>query len=370
MGYNDFTALRQSLSDIEEKKIEIDGVLRILRMDVAKQKNLKEKKIPSLKLLKSQLQKEKLELTHNLALENQKLSSANDESIKLQSQSESYDVSNHVKNILSKQKHLNHTSKINRKVAGLKKDKLQFKLSMFFAVFFVVMLSALSYSVLGDLKEEKVYTCPDGITEVGYYELVNGVKDCPSGWDEEDSFWGTEDGQDAYSGLELFVAGGCFVTFVMIVASIPGGFVMSEFVFDKYAEKIATYCGSDDGLQAAEFSISSTPVLNKSKRLQEKCKELYPKISEHKETIERMGWRLETIKRSESKNVEDDRASEHEIVTITTQIPQHINDIRNNSTRIQQIFDGVKHLIPNSENVSLNSPNLEEILDEITDEIN
>ena len=51
-------------------------------------------------------------------------------------------------------------------------------------------------------------------------------------------------------------------------------------------------------------------------------------------------------------------------------IPQQINDIRNNSTRIEQIFDGVKHLIPNSETVSPNSSNLEEILDAITIEIN
>ena len=79
---------------------------------------------------------------------------------------------------------------------------------------------------------------------------------------------------------------------------------------------------------------------------------------------------LEEIKRIEGENVEFSRTIEQEIKDLVTQIPQQINDIRNKSTRIEQIFDGVKHLIPNSETVSPNSSNLDEILDAIAIEIN
>ena len=43
-------------------------------------------------------------------------------------------------------------------------------------------------------------------------------------------------------------------------------------------------------------------------------------------------------------NVELSRTIEQEIKDLVTQIPQQINDIRNNSTRIEQIFDGVQTL--------------------------
>ena len=51
MGYNDFTALRQSLADIEEIKLKIDKDLTILQSDVAKQNHLRDEEIPKLERL-------------------------------------------------------------------------------------------------------------------------------------------------------------------------------------------------------------------------------------------------------------------------------------------------------------------------------
>jgi hypothetical protein len=331
MGYNDFTALRQSLADIEETKLKIDEELITLKSDVANIKILKRRK--------SKLQKKKSKLTSDLALEKQKLVTANEELSKLQSQAENYDISNNVEIIRSELRALVASQVDDRQRYLRKVDKLKSKLSMFFTVFFTVSFVVMFL----------------GLWLWSVYVLSNGFGDFSEG------------GAAATIGAVLVVLPAIMLGYIGFMKGLD----MSDSIFERYSENIIGWMGHNpEHRQAVQLDLAASAVFYESERLHNKCKKAQEHCAEKKKSMQWPETELKEIKQIERKNIKSGRTIEQEIKDLVTQIPQQINDIRNNSTRIEQIFDGVKHLIPNSETVSLNSSNLDEILDAINIEIN
>lgn len=357
MGYNDFTALRQSLADIEEIKLKIDKDLTILQSDVAKQNHLRDEEIPKLERLIAIQKKRMPKLTQDLTLEHQKLVSANDELLKLRSQVDTYDSSKNVK-LLRLGAETKRRTELNRikndqyieDYIRKKIDKWQFWTSVFLAVSFVLILIPIIMFLYSMITVSVEYS------------------------EQSDSL--------IPQLFPLGVGAGMLVAIFLPLYAPKVGVVVAEFVFDlfndqfrskfnpSWAEMVEEEYTLDMTARMEEIQTRDAEVVKESDLLHKKCTDHESFITSLQLEINKMESELEERKRVEGENVEFSRTIEQEIKDLVTQIPQQINDIRNNSTRIEQIFDGVKHLIPNSETVSPNSSNLDEILDAIAIEIN
>ena len=229
MGYNDLVKLRGSLSDIEKTKIEIDEDIADLQYDTSILVENRDTRIPELK-------KYRTDLSDESPLLKQKIRDMEHEINTAKQEKQSFDISNNVMEIRNT---LVTITEGYESLWRLKYDKVErnkWIYGAFFAIIFGALLTYAAYQLVPS-PDDATHICPDGTTIVSHYQLMDGTRDCPGGWDEQDSFWDTDEGADAKNDDEVSQTMGWVVAIAVIIAGIVGGAFsgepVAEFIDDK-----------------------------------------------------------------------------------------------------------------------------------------
>ena len=229
MGYNDLVKLRGSLSDIEKTKIEIDEDIADLQYDTSILVENRDTRIPELKKYRTELSDESPLLKHKISDMEHEINTAKQEK-------QSFDISNNVMEIRNT---LATITEGYESLWRLKNDKIErnkWIYGAFFAIVFGALLTYAAYEFLPSL-DDTTHICPDGTTIVSHYQLMDGTRDCPGGWDEKDSMWDTDDGESERISDESNITFGWVISIAVIIAGIVGGAFSGEPVADFIDDK-------------------------------------------------------------------------------------------------------------------------------------
>jgi len=230
LGYNDLVKLRSSLSDIEKTKIEIDEDIADLQYDTSILVENRDMRIPELK-------KYSTELADKSPILKQKVRDMEHEINTAKQEKQSFDVSNDIMGIRDTIDTLKEGYDSLRSLHRAKIERNMWVYGASLAVILGVLFTYAAYEFVPS-PDDATHICPDGTTIVSHYQLMDGTRDCPGGWDEKDSFWDTDEGDDAKHSDMADEMMGWSVAIVIIIAGIVGGAVSgpatAEFIDDKY----------------------------------------------------------------------------------------------------------------------------------------
>jgi hypothetical protein len=365
LGYNDLVKLRSSLTDIEKNKVEIDQYLVDLQLDTSILVKNRDTRIPQLKKYRSELTNELPRLKQEI----QDIESAIDS---LKQEKQSFDESNKVMEIRDNIDSLNqkYDASIKSKIA--KEERTPWIVGAFFAVIVGVLLTYTA-SEFGPSLDDLTYTCPDGNTIVNYDKLMDGTNDCSGGWDEKDSLWDTENGYSTKTDAQFDHYFIWFFIIVIVIAGTAGG-AFAGFV-------LPIYLGSKFGLESttrAHRKLRDTEY--KHDQVLSKSDDLFKDRNNKKRQVDKLRSRVKTIdSKLEKLNALDKKSNlkeddsipylENEVEKQIISISERIDQVRSKSNKIVDTFNQIKHLIPNSDSVNPTSSDLEDILNEISNQV-
>ena len=385
--------LRRILTHLEKTKVEIDQDLFDLQCDTSILVENRDKRIPELK-------KYRTESIEELPILKQKIQDIEHEIDSLIQKKQSFDVTNNVMEIQDTVGTLTRECDSLLKLQRERSELNEVIYGALFAVICGVLLTYAAYNVISPV-DDKTYICPDGTTIVSYNQLMDGTNDCPEGWDEKNSFWGTEDGHSAKNRADGDNHVAWIFAILIIIAGVVGGATfgtpVAEFIEKKYGniygkKRSIAFAEKIDNERKHKRLLSKSDYLLEEKYKKEKQ---IAKLRSQAETIESNIEKLNSLEiKSHNLNVinkksrriknrkkpvvsrmrnlkEDDSIPylENEVDKQIISISERIDQVRSKSNKIVDTFNQLKHLIPNSDSVNPTSSDLEDILNEISKQV-
>jgi len=385
--------LRRILTHLEKTKVEIDQDLFDLQCDTSILVENRDKRIPELK-------KYRTESMEELPILKQKIQDIEHEIDSLIQKKQSFDVTNNVMEIQDTVGTLTRECDSLLKLQRERSELNEVIYGALFAVICGVLLTYAAYNVISPV-DDKTYICPDGTTIVSYNQLMDGTNDCPEGWDEKNSFWGTEDGHSAKNRADGDNHVAWIFAILIIIAGVVGGATfgtpVAEFIEKKYGniygkKRSIAFAEKIDNERKHKRLLSKSDYLLEDKYKKEKQ---IAKLRSQAETIESNIEKLNSLEiKSHNLNVinkksrriknrkkpvvsrmrnlkEDDSIPylENEVDKQIISISERIDQVRSKSNKIVDTFNQLKHLIPNSDSVNPTSSDLEDILNEISKQV-
>jgi hypothetical protein len=412
LGLNDLNQLRDSLSKIEDLKLQIDEEIQILEDEVSELAGIRHERLPDMNKLDTELSQYLVQIEGEIS---SKRLQVKEEYRLLKHYADSNNVGPIRVEISSRRVEVGD---LRTKISISKDDRDGF--AFLFGLFFLILFSYFTFGYLWEHKDRLTYMCPDDITEVGYYDLMDGKNDCPGGWDESDSWLDAEDGYSTKSNADGGIALGWIIAIVLVIVcsglagwSLAVGYVFLfsipkrrkasklEAEIDSISNENRVVLSNFDEIQyrinSCESTLSSLETTKKFKK--KKLDQIHGRAKKPAFTFSSdKGWVCSICKKRfgslnavqshmkdknhsgepyELTSIADEDISgelkaddcipllEERVVELDDSIRQRVSGMRSNSEILRNSFNLIKHLIPNSDSISPESSDLEEILERI-----